>query len=148
MNPKGKELQLQGGDFNEIGELLGDMGQTLLEPPSVFGWDWEESWISSAGLLARYEFVRDVVTSRFKKKFQPEKLMDISLTDPGEIVDAVTDQLGLTNQFTAAQRTALIDYLTDNGANPALDLEDYDTRNEKLHGLYGLVLQSAAAVLH
>jgi len=146
LNPKGSELEIPGGDFNSVGELLAEMGQVLLEPPSVFGWNWEESWISSAGLLSRYEFVRDVVASR--KKFKPEKLIDIDLTDPGDIVDAVTDQLGVTSQFTATQRTTLIDYLTDEGTNPTLDLTDFDTRNRKLHGLYGLVLQSVATVLH
>jgi hypothetical protein len=130
------------------------MGQTVMEPVSVFGWDWEESWISSVGLLARYEFVRDLVTSRFSKAFRPERLIDLALTDPGDIIDAVVAQLGLSDplgtnsQLTANQRQDLIDYLTDNGANPTLDLQDYDTRNRKLHGLYGLVLQSAAAVLH
>ena len=39
------------------------MGQLLLDPPSVFGWDWETAWISSATLLARYNFARDL-TSR------------------------------------------------------------------------------------
>jgi len=146
LKPKGGELQIPGGNFRNLGEFVAEMGQVLLEPPSVFGWNWEESWISSAGLLARFEFVRDVVASR--GKFKPEKLINTDLTDPGDIVDAVTDQLGLTSQFTATQRTTLIDYLTDEGTNPTLDLNDFDTRNRKLHGLYGLVLQSAAAVLH
>jgi len=154
MKPKGTALQLQGGDFNYLYDLLADMGQTVMEPVSVFGWDWEESWISGVALLARYEFVRDLVTSRFSEAFRPERLIDLDLTDPGDIVDAVVAQLGLSDplgtnsQLTADQRQDLIDYLTDNGANPTLDLQDYDTRNRKLHGLYGLLLQSPAAVLH
>jgi uncharacterized protein (DUF1800 family) len=148
MRPRGRELQLQGGEFNYLYDLLVDMGQTVLDPPSVFGWKWEEAWISGAGLMARYRFVRDLVTARHGKAFKPKKLIDLDLTDPGEIVDAVTDQLGITDQFTATQRQHLVDYLTDNGAQPTLDLDDDDTRNRKLHGLYGLVLQSAAAVLH
>jgi len=154
VKPKGSELQLQGGDFNDLYDLLADMGQTVLEPPSVFGWNWEESWISSVGLLARYEFARDLASSRYQKAFKPEKLIDIGLTDPGDIVDAVVAQVGLSDPFgvnsqlTATQRQSLIDYLTDGGAVSSLDLNDYDTRQRKLHGLYGLVLQSAAAVLH
>ena len=42
----------------------------------------------------------------------------------------------------------LIDYLTDAGAHPSLDLEDDDTRNRKLHGLFGLLLQSPSFQLH
>jgi hypothetical protein len=152
VKPRGKELQLQGGDFSYLIDLLNDMGQLVLEPPSVFGWNWEASWISSAGLLSRYAFARDVTSSRYGKPFKPEKLIDLGLTDPGDIVDAVTTQLGLksgpASQLTGVQRQALIDYLTDNGANPTLDLNDYDTRNRKLHGLYALVLQSPASQLH
>ena len=44
--------------------------------------------------------------------------------------------------------TVLIDYLTDDGANPTLDLNDYDTRNRKLHGLFALLMQSPAYQLH
>ncbi len=55
------------------------MGQLLLFPPSVFGWDWETSWISSSSLLARYNFARDVTSAREggKTSFRPEKLMDL-----------------------------------------------------------------------
>jgi len=147
VQPKGKELQLQGGNFNDVVELLQDMGQVVLEPPSVFGWDWEQAWISSVGLLARYEFVRDVTTSRDSKPFQPEKLIDITLTTAADIVDAVTDQLGVTDQLTAAQRQALIDFVLAGESEP-LDLFDVDFREEKLHGLYALVLQSPAVVLY
>ena len=40
------------------------MGQLLFEPPSVFGWDWETAWLSSATLLARYGFARDLTSAR------------------------------------------------------------------------------------
>jgi hypothetical protein len=39
-------------------------------------------------------------------------------------------------------------YLTNNGANPTLDLTDSDTRNEKLNGLFELMMQSPAYQLH
>ena len=44
--------------------------------------------------------------------------------------------------------TSCVDYLTDNGASPTLDLNDDDIRNTKLHGLFALVLQSPAYQLH
>ena len=80
--------------------------------------------------------------------FRPEKLVDLSLTAPGAILDAVTDALGISDQVTSQQRTILLDYLTDAGARQSLDLEDDDTRNRKLHGLFGLLLQSPAHQLH
>jgi uncharacterized protein (DUF1800 family) len=146
MKLRGQDQTLQGGDYLGILDHLDNMGQILLEPPSVFGWDWETAWISSATLLARYGFARDLIAARDggSTSFRPERLLDLSLTDAGDIVDAVTGVLGVTDQLTAAERTVLVDYLTDGGANPTLDLNDYDVRNTKLHGLFALVLQSPA----
>lgn len=146
----GKYQYINGGSYSPITDELRNMGQVLFEPPSVFGWDWEAAWLSSATLLARYGFARDVTSARDGRAtaFRPGNLMDLGLTDPGQIVDAVTNALGVSDQFTPAERTVLIDYLTDNGANPTLNLHDDDVRNAKLHGLFALVLQSSAFQLH
>jgi hypothetical protein len=123
------------------------MGQIALDPPSVFGWDWETDWLSSATLLARYRFARDVTTARNgggATAFRPDRLVDLSLTDPGAIVDAATGVLGVTDQLTTADRDALIEYLTDGGAAASLDLFDDDVRNRKLGGLFALLLMSPA----
>jgi uncharacterized protein (DUF1800 family) len=150
MKLKSRYLYVDGGSYRTALEQLANMGQVLLDPPSVFGWDWETAWISSATLLARYGFARDLTSARGTRgtSLRTERLIDLSLTDPGDIVDAVCDVLGVTDQLTGAERTVLIDYLTDGGANPTLDLGDYDTRNAKLHGLFALVLQSPAYQLH
>ena len=149
MKPKGKDFQIQGGSFSRLIDHLSSMGQVLGDPPSVFGWDWEQGWVSSATLLARYNFARDLGAARGGGgSFRPEKLMDLSLTDPGDIVDAVASVLGVQDHLKAADRTALIAYLTDNGANPTLDLNAFDVRDEKLNGLFTLVMQSPAYQLH
>jgi len=145
-----KYQSVSGGDYRNIRDQLANMGQILLQPPSVFGWTWETAWLSSATLVARYDFARDVTSARSggSSAFRPERFFDLSLTDPDAIVGAVTDTLGVTDQLTAVERNALVDYLTDNGANPMIDLTDYDVRNRKLHGLFALVLQSPAYQLH
>ncbi len=142
------DLRVVGGD--SIRNRLGDMGQSLFEPPSVFGWDWETAWISSATLLARFAFVRDVVGARVKGKsgFHPEKLIDVKLTNPGAIVDAVTGVLGVGDQLSSGERDVLIAYLTDGGLQPTIDLTNPDVLNVKLHGLFALVLESPAYQLH
>jgi uncharacterized protein (DUF1800 family) len=150
MKLKSKSQYVDVEQGKDVRDQLSNMGQILLEPPSVFGWDWENSWISSATLLARYEFAREVTGARGGggSGFRPEKSIDLGLTDPDDILLAVTDTLGVTDQLTAAERNHLIDYLTDGGTNPTLDLNDYDARNRKLNGLFALVLQSAAYQLH
>lgn len=146
MKLKGKYQSAQGGDYRDARSALINMGQSLFEPPSVFGWDWELAWLSSSTLLARYGFARDIASSRDggSTSLRPERLMNLTLTAPADIVDAVTDLLDVKDQLSVAERNALIAYL---GAGP-VDLADEDVRFRKLHGLFALVLQSPAYQLH
>jgi uncharacterized protein (DUF1800 family) len=150
IKPKGREAYVDGGSRRSLRSHLQAMGQQLFEPPSVFGWEWEKAWITSATVLARARFARDVIAARGSggTSFRPEKLVDLSLTAPEAILEASLDALGIADQVTSAQRLVLLDYLTDAGARTSLDLENEDTRNRKLHGLFGLLLQSPAYQLH
>jgi hypothetical protein len=149
MKLKGRYQSTQGGSYASVRDHLTNMGQILFEPPSVFGWDWELSWMSSSTLLARYGFARDLIASRDggSSSFVPGKVLGASvfdLTDAGQIVDAVADALGVDILDPSAERTALIDYLTDSSPATPVDLHDSDTVERKLHGLFGLLLQSPA----
>jgi uncharacterized protein (DUF1800 family) len=148
LTPRGGYGLIAGNEVRPLWEHSSNMGQRLYEPPSVFGWDWEESWVTSAAMLARYEFARDVTTARYspadKARFDPGTLIDLGLTDGGDVVDAVVDACGVTGLYTAAERDILIGYLTDGNPGTPLDLTDDDVRNRKLHGLFMLVLQSPA----
>jgi uncharacterized protein (DUF1800 family) len=146
MKLKGKYQYVDGGSYNRVFDQLSNMGQILFDPPSVFGWDWETAWVSSSTMLARYGFARDLTAARGGggTSFRPEKLIDIGLTDPNDILTAATDVLGITGDLTAGEQSTLVDYLTDSGSNPSLDLEDYDVRNTKLHGLFALLMQTPA----
>src|SRR5262249_2080725 len=140
---KGRDMVVAGGDFTPIYDHLQSMGQTLFDPPSVFGWDWQNSWISSATLLARYDFVREVVMAGRDgggTSSRREKLVDVTLTDADAIVAAVLKVCGVGDLFDATEKDALAAYLTD-GAGP-IDLLDDGYRNQKLNGLFALVLTS------
>lgn len=125
------------------------MGQVLLDPPSVFGWDWEGGWLSSATLLARYSFASDL-TAGNGRSLHLDKLLDLSNPSAaaGTVVDAVTALLGVGDDVSSAERDVLIDYLTDGSPAAPVDLTDYTTRDKKLTGLVGLVLQSPAYQVH
>lgn len=146
MKLKGKYQYVDGGSYGRVFDQLSNMGQLVFDPPSVFGWDWETAWVSSSTMLARYGFARDLTAAHGGggTAFRPEKLMDMSLTDPNDILVAVTDVLGVTGDLTLDEQTTLLDYLTDDGANPTLDLYDYGTRHRKLHGLFALLMQTPA----
>jgi uncharacterized protein (DUF1800 family) len=151
MKLKSKYQYVDGGSYDSVDDQLSNMGQILMEPPSVFGWDWETAWLSSATLLARYGFARDVTGARGSgaTSLRTDRLFDLSDSVPISIVQQVTDLLGVTDQITTEERDALIDYLVDGGPpSTPIDLNDYDIRNRKLHGLVALVLQSPAYQLH
>lgn len=150
MKPKGRWAYVDGGEYRGVYDMLADMGQVVFEPPSVFGWNWELSWINSATLLARAGFARDVAAARGRSSnhLRPEKLMSLELTDPDDILDSAAEVLGIKDLLGAAERAALIAYLTDDGAVSSLDLTDWDVRNGKLHGLFALLIQSPVFQLH
>jgi hypothetical protein len=102
-------------------------------------------------MRARAAFARDVSTAQNggKTSFDPARLVDVGLTDAGQIVDAATDRLGITDQVATVDRDALIDYLTDGGPpSTPIDLGDFNTRRVKLNGLFGLLLMSPAFQVH
>jgi uncharacterized protein (DUF1800 family) len=150
MKMKGRYQEVQGGDYSNARDALTNMGQILLQPPSVFGWDWETSWISSSTMLARYGFARDITSARGSgsTSLRVSKFFDLDEQDPGTIVDTATTLLGVYDQLEPTERTALITYLTDNGASPTIDLQDSETRNRKLNGLVATILQSPTYQLH
>jgi uncharacterized protein (DUF1800 family) len=142
MKFRGQEKYLPGGSYTGIFDHMENMGQILLDPPSVFGWDWETNWLSSSTLLARYNLARDIVAARDAGRFRPDKVLDFGdLQDAADIVDAVLDALDVAHNFTAADKQECIDYITDDGSITP-DLGDQDYVNEKIHGLFELVMKS------
>jgi uncharacterized protein (DUF1800 family) len=127
---------------------LQNMGQVLLDPPSVFGWDWEAAWLSSSALLARFGFARDVSTIRYAGRLRVDKLVDLDLTDPEQIVQQAADALGIAGELTTADRDALVTYLLDDAPTDPLDLKEYYTQQRKLRGLLGLLMTSPAYQVH
>jgi hypothetical protein len=100
--------------------------------------------MSSQTVRARIEFIRSIVTAQNggSTTFKPEKLMDLELTDPGDIVDAVTDVMGVTDQFAVGSpsaRDTLVDYASNGGTLTSLDLFSFEGR-QKLQGVFALVL--------
>lgn len=140
----GRESRVPGLGDRSVYTHLSNMGQVVLNPPSVFGWEWEGAWVGSQSLLARFAFARDVYSARSTGGLRPDKLVERTLTRPEDVVDAVTDLLGIREDLSAAERSALLGYL---GPGP-IDLQDAVTVDRKLRGLFGLVLQSPAYQLH
>jgi len=145
-----KKNNVAGGAQRAVREHVARMGQSLMEPPSVFGWDWENAWINSGGMLARFSFARDVGMARSggnSFQLRTDQLVPLDLTDPAEIVDAAADVLGIGAELSVAEKNAFATYLTSEGG-PPLDLSDEGFRQRKLNGLFCLLLQSPAYQVH
>ena len=105
------------------------MGQDLLAPPTVKGWDGGENWINTSTLLARINFADVISRSRqmFGGSFPSalEFMQQHALTPEGW-VDYLADTLGPL-PITAATRQTLIAYVQSSDL-PASRIENVQFR--------------------
>lgn len=150
VKPKSRYFYVAGGSGRALYEHLTNMGQRLLDPPSVFGWDWETGWISSATLLARFTFINDLTSSRYggAAAFKPGHVLNLSLTNPEAVVDAALQALGIDGELTAVERQVFVDYLTDDGTVTTLDLTTDLTQQVKLRGLFEMLMYTPQFQVH
>ncbi len=141
-----------GDHWELMADQITNMGMELFEPPNVAGWPGGERWVTTGTLLSRADFARiladaDGGSMRLRLREIENLPLGNGSADPGAVVDALLAQLGLDvgpAQVSAAQRQIMIDFATDNGASPTLDLshEYTDDAYEKVRGLVALLLQS------
>ncbi|MEJ7590271.1 MAG: DUF1800 domain-containing protein [Planctomycetaceae bacterium] len=84
-----RSLQGSTNAFDLAEEML-TLGQGLLYPPSVKGWDGGRTWINSSTLLGRSNLVRTLITNdktRFGKTTLKQYLAAQKVTNPREIID-------------------------------------------------------------
>lgn len=84
-----RSLQGSANSF-ELAESLSTLGQGLLYPPSVKGWDGGRAWINSSTLLGRSNLVRRLLTdekTRFDKGTLQEFLSHRKVRGPEKTVE-------------------------------------------------------------
>jgi uncharacterized protein (DUF1800 family) len=94
-------------------QAMNNMGQALLAPPSVKGWDGEEFWINANTVLQRYNFALDLVMRQPPKKTLTS-LEKARATTPAAIVDYFASLL-LDGRIEPASRQKLIGYVSEGG---------------------------------
>ena len=82
----------------ELTFRLDQMGQSLLAPPNVKGWDGEQAWIHSSSWAARLEFARAITDPQsddnaFAPHFSPTELVAEDLKQPEAVVDRLSEVL-------------------------------------------------------
>jgi uncharacterized protein (DUF1800 family) len=146
------------GDSDELYDLMDGMGMELFEPPNVAGWPGGKRWITTGTLVSRLEFTRRVAEAESGSSALPlASIVPIgnAAEDPAIVVDSIITQLGLDDTglgvssqggvaLTLEQRQAVLDFITNNGLKPTLDLSTADTDDAKFYvrGAIALVLHS------
>jgi uncharacterized protein (DUF1800 family) len=106
-----KEVGYVGFDMNQATTSLVNMGQVLLEPPDVNGWELGHGWFSTGGMLARMNFASVLATN------QRAALRDAARAHnqtPETLVDFVINRLSLP-EIAGETRNALLDYVRAGG---------------------------------
>ena len=130
----------------DLVEHLKGMGQELLAPPNVKGWDGEEKWINSTTLAARLTYARSVPEMNSGgKNFQPHCPVDEFVAadnkSPVDIVDKLA-QILLQGDLSPESRLDFEKFLLagDDGPQPETFRDDEGFRTTKVRQLLGVML--------
>jgi uncharacterized protein (DUF1800 family) len=117
---------------------LARMGQDILQPPSVKGWDGGPTWISTATLLARFNLVNKVVKSTVPGLTPDTIVAQTGSLDPDRVLESIVSG-AVQDDVTSDVRRQLLDYLNSTGATVPVPFgpENYQ---EKIRGALALVL--------
>lgn len=141
--------------WSHIPYRLDEMGQSVYQPPSVFGWQEGLGWVETSALLERTQFAEDLTSSRDKDdllSWSPKKLLGkkkkYKSFDAGETADVLLARLGPL-EVAASTRAALVDYLqADSDGLPAEFALDGETIDRKVRGFVSLALSLPEFQVH
>lgn len=130
----------------ELVERLRTMGQELLVPPNVKGWDGEAKWINSTSFAARVSFARAVAAlDSGENSLNPscpiDELVPNDEKSPAEIVEKLAGLL-FQGELPTETRRELATFLVTNaeGPQPVAFRDDDGFRVSKVRELLGILL--------
>ncbi len=129
-----KEVGPVGFSVNDALTPLANMGQQLLEPPDVNGWELGPGWFSTGSMLARMNFASQLATNQ---KFNLREAARPHAATPEALVTHVLDRL-TAQEYSGSSQAALMDYARTGASYPASDAQ----LATKVAGLVHLVVGS------
>lgn len=130
-------------------ELLGplsSLGQELLAPPNVKGWDGGKKWINSSTLAARVEFANMVATldggdNSWSPNFPVETVVPTETNKPAEVVQRLVDVL-FQGEIPDETRKDLEQFIVSNESGPQPDTfrDDPGFRKDRTRQLLSIML--------
>ena len=140
-----RTLNVRQPALDLVGQLNA-MGQELLAPPNVKGWDGEEKWINSTTLAARLTYARSVPEMNSDGNgFQPhcpiEEFVAADNKSPVDIVEKLA-QILLQGELSPESRLDFETFLVagDDGPQPEAFRDDDGFRMNKVRQLAGVML--------
>jgi uncharacterized protein (DUF1800 family) len=130
----------------ELVNAMNGMGQELLAPPNVKGWDGEKKWINSTSLASRATFAKTL--SELQAQYSPyasntplDKIVPTDQKSPPEVVARLNGLL-FQDELPAATRNEMADLLVRNEEGPQPDAfkDDENFRTARTRNLLGLML--------
>lgn len=113
------------------------MGQDLLNPPSVKGWDGGPAWINAMTVLERLNYANRLTTTRGDEEQLPAAALSARYPTVEQLVDYLAE-LFLDGELPPASRTVILDYAR---AGPGLP-SDPEAVDGKVRGLAYLMMAS------
>ncbi len=105
----------------ELKDHLKAMGQELLAPPNVKGWDGEKKWINSSTLPARMAFAEKIAglnsDNPFADHLPLERVVPAKLKEPRQVVEVLADRL-LSGELSRPARQELAAFLVATAEGP------------------------------
>jgi hypothetical protein len=120
----------------ELKDYMTAMGQELLAPPNVKGWDGEQKWINSNSWSKRREYAMTVANlssdTPFNSHLALEEIVPTDMTDPQRVVGRLADVL-LQGELSKEAQAGMAELLitTDDGPNPQYFRDDQGFRQER-----------------
>ena len=142
-------LRLSGGvsrptlAMNEANNVIGYMGQTLLNPPSVEGWHEGTEWIYTGSLVERINFAAEQLSDVDKPGVRAiiDRLaaQDGGNFSPDGLVDSCLDLVGPISLSGEASRAALVEHVSIQGNLSLKGRERGDAAERRVAELLGLI---------
>ena len=116
-------------DFNETTDSL---GQKLLYPPNVAGWEGGRSWITPATLVERGNFARELLFPSLSGFTPPDRLLTQIYKDVGQKLSVGKDITSAT--VAGAQEKSDMNMMSSADMMVAISDEEFNTRYAAYHG--------------
>ena len=113
-----KSYQFPERNDYQLGSIPGNMGQSVMEPPSVEGWHTGVEWINTANLMKRVNFASEQFSDASKPGVRD--IIDRIRASgprisPERLVDACVDLLGPLEISGSDRLKELIDHAAEEG---------------------------------